>query len=180
MSSNNDLIIPGFNKDQIDSLRVELYIQNSILVVQCYGSIDTYNSSHFKQKIDLCLKYGFNNIIFDCGGITYVSSTGIGVFVDLMKHATSHGGNIYLTNVKSKVLEVFELLGFSNFLNFVSTVEIALSKIEHPSDAISIFPEKFSCPICDKKLIAKKSGKFKCPNCKTIIQIDNIGKVSLV
>ena len=64
-------------------------------------------------------------LIFNCGGLNYVSSTGIGSFTAFLKAVKPRGGDIVLLEIQPKVYEVFQLLGFSQFFNIKDNLEEA-------------------------------------------------------
>ena len=43
----------------------------------------------------------------------------------------------------------------------------------------SVFPLVISCLVCNKKLRATKSGRFRCSGCRSILAINENGEVSL-
>jgi hypothetical protein len=83
--------------------------------------------------------------------------------------------------IQPKVYEVFQLLGFSQFFNIKDNLEDSIKFFRKgaSTEATSIFPKIFSCPICSKKLKALKPGRFRCSECKTILAIDSTGQVFL-
>jgi anti-anti-sigma factor len=180
---NND-IIPQFDNETNESLTITLQNVPGVegcLIVVLSGYIDTYNTNFFQKQVQRIIETGFTRLIFNCGGLHYVSSTGIGSFTTFLKTVKPLDGDVVLLNVQSKVYEVFQLLGFSQFFNIKDTLNSAISFFGgDPLDQKSaVFPKLFSCPICPKKLKTLKSGRFRCPGCKTIITIDNAGTVSL-
>ena len=128
MESNNS-IVSGFDSDKDDSLKITLHkipgVQNGCMVV-LDGYIDTYNSSFFQKQLTKVIGAGYFNLLFNCGGLSYVSSTGLGSFTILLKMVKVKGGDIILSEVQEKVAEVFQILGFSQFLNLKDTTEEAL------------------------------------------------------
>lgn len=180
--SNND-IVPGFDDEKDDSLRISLEKIDSLqngLRVYLTGYIDTYNSSFFQKKIAKVIDAGFINLIFNCSALNYVSSTGIGSFTAFLKLVKPKGGDIVLLSIQPKVYEVFQLLGFSQFFNIKETIEDAISFFTEGSPAqASVFPKVFNCPVCSRKLKATKSGRFRCSDCKSILAIDPQGQVFL-
>ena len=46
------------------------------------------------------------------------------------------------------------------------------------SGTAAVFPRTIDCPICEKRLRLVKSGRFRCPECKTILVIDESGSAS--
>lgn len=182
MDSNN-AIIPGFDTEKDDSLTISLRkaegVQNG-LIVYLSGYIDTYNSSFFQKQITKVIDAGFINLIFNCSALNYVSSTGIGSFTVFLKVVKPKGGDIVLLEIQPKVYEVFQLLGFSQFFNIKGSQEEAAAHFSSDSSVSgSVFPVVISCPVCNKKLKAVKSGRFRCSGCKSILAINDAGEVTL-
>lgn len=50
------------------------------------------------------------NLIFDLEGITFIDSSGFGVFLSAMKAANNHYGQFKICNVGEDVMELFKLL----------------------------------------------------------------------
>ena len=181
--NNNDLV-PGFNDEKDDSLKISLEkvdaVDNAILVI-LNGYIDTYNSVYFQKQVNKIVGNGFVNIVFNCSNLTYVSSIGIGSFTAFLKLVKPKNGDIVLLNIQPKVYEVFQLLGFSHFFNIKETIEDAINHFKQDSNpaGASVFPKIFSCPVCSRKLKATRQGRFKCSACKAILAIDQNGNVFL-
>ena len=181
--ANND-IIPHFNNETNESLSITLknvFGVEGCLIVALSGYIDTYNSNFFQKQVQRVIDAGFTRLIFNCGSLNYVSSTGIGSFTAFLKTVKPLDGDVVLLNIQPKVYEVFQLLGFSQFFNIKDTLDSAISffggtPVKQKS---GVFPKIFPCPMCPKKLKAVKSGRFRCPGCKTIVAIDHAGTVSL-
>ena len=180
MSINNNLI-PGFNDERDDSLKISLEKVETVdncIILYLNGYIDTYNSAVFQKKVSKVVEAGYVNLIFNCTSLNYVSSTGIGALTSFQKMVK--GGDIVLFEIQSKVYEVFQLLGFSQFFNIRETQEEAIAFFsEEPVIQESFFPKIFACPVCAKKLKATKAGRFRCSECKSILAIDNQGQVLL-
>ena len=181
--SNNE-IVPGFDDEKDDSLKIRLQKFDNVdncLALYLTGYIDTYNSNYFQKRVNKAIENTFMKLIFHCGGLNYVSSTGIGSFTAFLKAVKPRGGDLVLLEIQPKVYEVFQLLGFSQFFNIKDNLDEAVSFFEQKGSAATgaVFPKIFKCPICSKKLKAGKSGRFRCSECKTILAIDNNGQVFL-
>ena len=181
--ANND-IIPGFDDEKDESLKIRLQSVPNVegcLILTLHGFIDTYNSNSFQKRVQLAIEAGFIRLIFNCGGLTYVSSTGIGSFTTFLKAVKPQGGDVVLIDIQPKVYEVLQLLGFSQFFNIQDTLDSATAFFsgEQEEEDPEIFPKTFPCPLCSKTLKAVKAGRFRCSECKTILAIDNNGVVSL-
>lgn len=181
--SNSD-IVPGFDDEKDDSLKIKLEQINEAprcLMMTLSGYIDTYNSGFFQKRVQKAIEAGFIRIIFQCNGLNYVSSTGIGSFTTFLKAVKPQGGDLVLLNIQPKVYEVFQLLGFSQFFNIRDNIEDSVSffNAEQTQEKPVIFPKVVACPICYKKLKAIKPGRFRCSECKSIVSIDEAGQVLL-
>ena len=149
---NNNSIIPGFDEEKDDSLKIRLEKIDDIdgcIVLFLNGYIDTYNSSFFQKRVSKVVEAGFIRLIFNCGALNYVSSTGIGSFTAFLKTVKPKGGDVVLLEIQPKVYEVFQLLGFSQFFNIKDSLADSIdffrtSGVEIKSE---IFPKIFSCPI---------------------------------
>jgi anti-anti-sigma factor len=180
---NND-IIPGFNDEKDESLKIRLQTvpdSEKCLVIILSGYIDTYNSNYFQKQVQMVIDSGYIRLIFHCGGLNYVSSTGIGSFTSFLKAVKPKGGDLILLEIQPKVYEVFQLLGFSQFFHIHDNLDEAISFFsgEVVVQSVDVFPKMFLCPVCSKKLRATKSGHFRCSECKAILDVDAAGEISL-
>jgi anti-anti-sigma factor len=180
----NNEIVSGFDDEKDDSLKIKLEKIDEAprcLMLSLTGYIDTYNSNFFQKRIQKAIDGGFVRLIFNCGSLNYVSSTGIGSFTTFLKAVKPQGGDLVLLDIQPKVFEVFQLLGFSQFFNIRENLEdsIEFFNSDKPQEKQSNFPKVVSCPICYKKLKAIKPGRFRCSECKSILAIDDSGQVLL-
>jgi anti-anti-sigma factor len=181
--ANND-IVPGFDEEKDDSLKIRLQKVDQVegcLILYLTGYIDTYNSNFFQKRVTKAIEANYIRLIFNCGGLNYVSSTGIGSFTAFLKAVKPRGGDLVLLEIQPKVYEVFQLLGFSQFFNIKDNLEEAVDYFVKggQTGSTNVFPKIFKCPICSKKLKATRAGRFRCSECKTILAIDNSGQVFL-
>jgi len=181
--SNNE-IVAGFDDEKDDSLKIKLTRVEEAprcLMLALTGYIDTYNSNFFQKRIQKAIDGGFVRLIFQCSGLNYVSSTGIGSFTTFLKAVKPQGGDLVLLDIQPKVFEVFQLLGFSQFFNIRESIEESVDffNSDKVQDKPSIFPKVVACPLCYKKLKAIKAGRFRCSECKSVLAIDDNGQVLL-
>ena len=151
------------------------------------GYLDTYNSPEFQSHVNSFINSGIQSIIFNCNGLNYISSTGIGAFTAFLKLMKQKKGDMALFGLQKKVLDVFQLLGFTKFFKIAEDFDGALALLtgdgtpeltQTQQGQTSVFPLIFQCPHCGKKLKTAKQGKFRCSGCKGIIAVDDGGKVS--
>ena len=127
--TNND-IVNGFDDEKDESLKIKLQKVNEVeacLVLYLTGYIDTYNSNNFQKRIQRAVESGFIRLVFHCGGLNYVSSTGIGSFTAFVKTVKPKGGDVVLFGIQPKVYEVFQMLGFSQFFNIKDNLDESIN-----------------------------------------------------
>lgn len=179
---NNEIVF-GFDDEKDESLKIKLQKlpdMDRCLVLILSGYIDTYNSNYFQKQIQKAIEAGYIRLIFDCSNLNYVSSTGIGSFTTFLKTVKPRGGDLVLLQIQPKVHEVFQLLGFSQFFTIKENLEDAIRFFFNNSapQEPPLFPLVFICPVCARKLKAVKPGRFRCSECKTILEVNIEGVVS--
>lgn len=100
---------------------IELKDLESAIVVKIYGFLDTYNSTDFFRYIskEVLDNKEYKKIIFDMEEVNYISSTGIGALVQVMKVVSADGDReLHLLNTEINVRNVIDLLGFRDFFEF--------------------------------------------------------------
>ena len=156
------------------------------------GYLDTYNSPEFQSHVNQLIDSGIVRIIFNCNGLNYISSTGIGAFTAFLKNLKQKKGDMVLFGLQHKVMDVFQLLGFTKFFKIADDLDGALVMLESLAAmgagqqarpevqqvTKDVFPLVFECPHCGKKLKASKPGKYRCSGCQGIIKLDEQGSVS--
>jgi len=60
-------------------------------------------------------------LVLECSNLNYVSSTGIGVFVSILMKCNRRNIKLFLSAMPEKILNIFSLLGFYSYFNFIST-----------------------------------------------------------
>lgn len=87
----------------------------SILTVKPEGRIDTKTSPILESDIQKYID-STDNMILDFTNVDYISSAGMRVLLALHKRLNKKGGTFKVTNVKDSILDIFNLVGFSNMV----------------------------------------------------------------
>ena len=66
------------------------------------------------------------NLVFDLQGISFIDSTGFGVFLSTMKAANNNYGQFKICNVNSDVMELFKLLQLHHVFEIYDTLDPCL------------------------------------------------------
>ncbi len=180
----NNAIVPGFDDERTDNLIITLQKAGSeegCLVMYLDGHLDTFNAPGFQKKLMRAVEAGFAKLVINLAAVSYVGSSPIGVFAHLMRTLRCRNGDVVLVKPHPRVYEVFQLLGFASFFQFVDSTDEAVGFFSRSrqSGAAEPFPKVFGCPVCEKRLRAVRAGRFRCPECKTILGLDTAGAIIL-
>jgi anti-sigma B factor antagonist len=164
---SNEEIIPGFDREEEKALKIRLQrIDDRCIVFYLDGYIDHYTCAAAEKKLAMAVENGFARIIVDARGLNYLSSTGVGIFVSLVKSLKPRNGSVVFMHFQPTVWEVLQILGFSKWMNVAENLDEAVRVFE---GAVKEWPMIFRCPICDKKLKGARPGRFRCGECKTVL-----------
>jgi anti-sigma B factor antagonist len=108
------------------ALTVNVVDNNGIKIFRCIGYIDSETSGQVKTVLEEALNSKNYRIIIDLEKVDYVSSAGWGLFVGYLHDARKNKGDIKICCMKKEVLEIFELLDFTNIFQYHASVETAI------------------------------------------------------
>lgn len=112
----------------MDELGMREEDRDGVLVVTVTGFLDAHTAPLFEQMLAQAVAKKRYRIVVHCADLTYISSTGLGVFMAFIDTVRDAGGDIKLAGVSPKVYKVFDLLGFPKLLEFYGTVDEALPR----------------------------------------------------
>ena len=127
---NNNHIVPGFDKNKNETLRIELTKAKNLpscLVLSLIGYCDIINAEQFRKRVFRAINAGFTRLVFNCAGFNFVSSIFIDCLLAFRKELQPKGGDFILAEVQPLVFKCFQMLGFSKFFHFAETNEEAIS-----------------------------------------------------
>ena len=98
-------------------MEIEKKFDDGKVIYHIIGRIDTQTAPDLQAALDQGLEEGENNLILDFVDVQYLSSAGLRTILYVLKRInTIDGGKMVLINVKPVVMEVFDMTGFSDFL----------------------------------------------------------------
>jgi anti-anti-sigma factor len=95
-------------------------------VAEINGRIDTTNYNEFETQIMDVIEKGEKNIVLNCEGLNYISSSGLRVFLIAQKKLMGLQGKLHLCNMQPAIKEIFDMSGFSSIFKIFNTEEEAL------------------------------------------------------
>lgn len=92
------------------------------------GRVDTINSPLFEEEIEKVFASGEKDLVFDCSGIDYISSSGLRIFLIAWKRAMAMKGSLGVCCLQPAVREIFDISGFSAIFTIFDTRDAALEE----------------------------------------------------
>jgi anti-sigma B factor antagonist len=89
------------------------------------GEIDASSSIELDLAIAKSVGEGYNKILVNCGGLEYISSAGLGVFMSYIEEFKEKDIRMILYGMNDKVANTFEILGLNELLTIVANEQEA-------------------------------------------------------
>lgn len=99
-----------------EELLVVLKREESLVRVTLKGFVNTETANNLAERIQQFVsREGTIRFLIDARELEYVSSAGVGVFIDLYDRYEDRGGRIAFLGLKPSVRRVLDLVGFLTF-----------------------------------------------------------------
>lgn len=89
--------------------------QGDVLTAKPGGRLDTVTSPVFESEVRSRMD-GAREVILDFAKVEYISSGGLRAVLSLDQQAESEGGSLKLIHVNEHIIEIFELVGFTELI----------------------------------------------------------------
>lgn len=76
------------------------------------GRLDTLSTPDFEKSIAPLRENADKKLVLECKELEYISSSGLRVFLALLKQVKGKGGDLLLTHVNSEIRNIFSITGF--------------------------------------------------------------------
>ena len=92
--------------------------ENNDFVMYLSGRLDTATSPDVEKDMQVLMDCEGHNIILDCTDLEYISSSGLRLFLNVLKNAKSKGSHVYIRGINEDLRQVFAMTGFINLFEF--------------------------------------------------------------
>ncbi len=96
------------------------------LLIMVDGRLDTTHADAFEKEMMEILEGGNQQIVMDCSGLHYISSSGLRIFLTVQKQMMARGGKFKLCHLQASIQEIFDMSGFSMIFSIYPDREAAL------------------------------------------------------
>lgn len=91
-------------------------------IVHLSGEIDVYTAPKLKDTLLPLLKQQGTSLEVDLSNVTYMDSTGLGVFVNALKLSKEYESQLTLINLQDRVFRLFQITGLHEIMDINSTI----------------------------------------------------------
>jgi anti-anti-sigma factor len=91
--------------------------------IKIVGRIDTSNYEVFSDELQVFIDEGRKFLILDLEGLEYISSSGLRIFLKVLKSLRAVEGDVVLCCLNNKIKSVFEISGFLSFFNLADNID---------------------------------------------------------
>jgi len=88
------------------------------LVVSFEGRLDTAAAIKTEQDVKPVYDNTEHDIVLDCSALEYISSSGLRIFLNILKNSKSKGLHVYIQDINNELRSVFAMTGFTNLFEF--------------------------------------------------------------
>lgn len=95
-------------------MEVKIERENACVTVFFSGRLDTPASLEIAPQMNEVAEEAGGTIILDCTDLSYISSSGLRIFITIRKAAAAKGGKVIVRNISKEIRSVFMMTGFLN------------------------------------------------------------------
>lgn len=93
--------------------------QDGNLVALFEGRLDTAATAQTERDLMPLADCEGKDIILDCTALEYISSSGLRLFLSVLKNAKPKGSHVYVTGMNAQIRSVFTMTGFLNLFEVI-------------------------------------------------------------
>ena len=112
-----------------NALAVQTERTEKAVIVCPVGRVDGSNVGVLESVIKEQLDAGEQTLVFDFGGLNYISSAGLRVLLVTARQAQAEGGRALFCGLAEHIAHVFEISGFTNVLTICQSRSEALAAL---------------------------------------------------
>ena len=95
-------------------MEMNIHREDGSTTIKLTGRLDTPAAHEIAQELGALGEDTPGTIILDCTDLSYISSSGLRLFLVLRKSAAEKGGKVIVQNISDNIRSVFMMTGFLN------------------------------------------------------------------
>lgn len=95
-------------------MEIDITRNENETVVRLSGRLDTPAAQEITPQMNELSGDAGGAVVLECSDLTYISSSGLRIFLTLRKAAAEKGGRVIVRNISKEIRSVFMMTGFLN------------------------------------------------------------------
>jgi anti-sigma B factor antagonist len=95
-------------------MEVRIERNNEIVTAILIGRLDTPASLEVASRFEELKADAAGTVVLDCSELSYISSSGLRLFLTIRKAAAEKGGKVIVRSISNEIRAVFMMTGFLN------------------------------------------------------------------
>ena len=93
-------------------MEVQITQTEGTVTARFVGRLDTPAALSVTRDVQPLLEVADRTIVLDCSEMTYISSSGLRIFLTIRKAASAAGGKVIIEGLSNEIRQVFMMTGF--------------------------------------------------------------------
>jgi len=99
-------------------MKTNIQEQDGKYIVTLEGELDTAAAAEVEEDLNSLYKNDGRDIIFECGQLDYIASSGLRILISILKGAKAAGSKVVMRNMNDDIKNVFRITGFISLFDF--------------------------------------------------------------
>lgn len=109
-------------------IKVDKQYSNGKTFVTVAGEIDAYTAPKLREELLPLAEEQNKSLIVSLKDVSYIDSTGLGVFIGLFKLIMKNDGELKLVDLSDRLERLFQITGLSNIIDISTNSEVGYNE----------------------------------------------------
>ncbi|AQL55738.1 anti-sigma factor antagonist [Abyssicoccus albus] len=110
------------------NLNIEKSEYDKYYDVKLNGELDVYTAPELRSVLEPLREKGDKDIHIDLEELSYMDSTGLGIFVGTIKELNKNEKNLYVLNASERIFKLFEITGLNGLMYVNEKAEVDIDE----------------------------------------------------
>ena len=101
--------------------------RGDVKIIGLRGRLDAETSPSVEKRLMNLMDQGERRLVFDFSELTYISSSGLRVLIEVVRNLQKTNGKLALAALSDHVLEIIKIAGFTSIFSIYPTCDEAVA-----------------------------------------------------
>ncbi|UTH13512.1 anti-sigma factor antagonist [Macrococcus equipercicus] len=106
------------------NLNIETVEHETHYDIKVAGELDVYTAPELLEVLQPLRQKGTHDIRLNISQVSYMDSTGLGLFVGTLKELNKHGHELYVLGANSRIERLFDITGLKDLMHVNEGTEV--------------------------------------------------------